>query len=294
MKLALSLLSLALSTGFAMSAANAEELTGTLKKIKDNGAIVLAYRDTAIPFSYVGIGQKPMGYSWDIALAIAEEVKKELGMPDLQIRSNLVTAQTRIPLLQNGTVDLECGATTNNSERRMQVDFSTDIFAVGIRLLTRKSSGVIDYPDLAGKNVVTAAGSTSERLIKALNADKDMRMNVISAKDIGEAFIMVESNRASALMIDDVLQAGLRTRAKQPDDWIITGTPISFENYGCMLRKDDPRFKRVVDRTIKELYSTKAIEPLYAKWFTSPIPPKSMNLNFPMNDALKVLYSTNQ
>jgi glutamate/aspartate transport system substrate-binding protein len=153
---------------------------------------------------------------------------------------------------------------------------------------------VIDYPDLAGKNVVTAAASTSERLIKELDADKDMRMNVISAKDIGEGFIMVESNRASALMTDDVLQAGLRTRAKQPDDWVITGTRISYENYGCMLRKDDPEFKRVVDRTIKELYSNKAIEPLHAKWFTSSIPPRSKNLNFPMNDALKVLYSTNQ
>lgn len=232
-----------------------------------------------------------MGYSWDISQAVAQAVKKELGLPSLDIRSNLVTAQTRIPLLQNGTVDIECGVTTNTPERRMQVDFSTDIFSAGTRLLTRKTSGVTDFPDLKAKNVVTAAGSTSERLIKALNADKEMRMNVISAKDIGEAFIMVESNRAAALMIDDVLQAGLRTRAKQPDDWIITGTPQLYENYGCMLRKNDPQFKKIVDRTINELYSSRAVDPLYAKWFTSPIPPKSINLNFPMYDALKALYT---
>ncbi|HJU49544.1 MAG TPA: glutamate/aspartate ABC transporter substrate-binding protein [Pseudogulbenkiania sp.] len=269
----------------AMSA----ELTGTLKKIKDSGTIVIGHRDASIPFSYLDNNQQPIGYSMDIAHKVVEAVKKDLKMPNLKVQYNLVTSQTRIPLVQNGTVDIECGSTTNNLERQKQVDFSVGIFEIGTRLLTKKTSGVKDFPDLKGKNVVTTAGTTSERLIKAMNAEKQMGMNIISAKDHGESFLMAESGRAVAFMMDDVLLYGEMVKAKAPAEWVVTGKPQSFEIYGCMMRKEDPAFKKVVDDAIKATYKSGEINKIYAKWFTSPVPPKNLNLNFPMSNELKAL-----
>ena len=205
------------------------------------------------------------------------------------MRYNLVTSQTRIPLVQNGTVDLECGSTTNNVERQQQVDFSVGIFEVGTRLLTKKTSGVVDFPDLKGKNVVTTAGTTSERLLKAMNAEKQMGMNIISAKDHGESFLMLESGRAVAFMMDDALLAGEMAKAKKPDDWTVVGTPQSFEIYGCMVRKGDPAFKKVVDDAITATFQSGEVTAIYDKWFLNPVPPKGLNLNFPMSDELKKL-----
>lgn len=176
-------LCIAVAGALAMSAVQAKELTGSLKKIKDSGEIILGYRDASIPFSYMVSGDVPMGYSHDLQMKVVEHVKKQLKLPNLRVRYNLVTSQTRIPLLQNGTVDLECGSTTNNPERQKQVDFSVGIFEIGTRLMTAKNSGIKDFPDLKGKNVVTTAGTTSERLLKSMNADKQMGMNIISAKD---------------------------------------------------------------------------------------------------------------
>ncbi|KIA79877.1 ABC transporter [Chromobacterium piscinae] len=269
--------------------AGAAELTGTLKKIKESGVIVLGNRDSSIPFSYYDNNQKPIGYSVDLANKLVDEVKKELKMPNLQVRYNLVTSQTRIPLVQNGTVDLECGSTTNNAERGKQVAFSVGIFEIGTRLLTAKTSGIKDFPDLKGKNVVTTAGTTSERLIKAMNASKNLGMNVISAKDHGESFLMLESGRAAAFMMDDALLYGEMAKAKNPANWTVTGKSQSYEIYGCMLRKDDPAFKKVVDTALTNTFKSGEINKIYAKWFTSPVPPKGLNLNFPMSDELKAL-----
>jgi len=269
---------------------SAAELTGTLKKINDSGTITLGHRDSSIPFSYIADASgKPVGYSHDIQLAIVEAIKKDLNKPDLKVNYNLVTSQTRIPLVQNGTVDVECGSTTNNAERAQQVDFSVGIFEVGTRLLAKKDSAYKDFDDLKGKNVVTTAGTTSERILKSMNADKQMGMNVISAKDHGESFQMLESGRAVAFMMDDALLAGEMAKAKKPDDWAVTGTPQSFEIYGCMVRKDDPAFKKAVDDAIVGLYKSGEINKIYAKWFTQPVPPKGLNLNFPMSDKLKAL-----
>ena len=270
----------------------AEELTGTLKKIKESGTVTLGHRDASIPFSYLGADSRqrqPVGYSHDLQLKVVEALKQKLGMPELKVRYNLVTSQTRIPLVQNGTVDLECGSTTNNLERQKQVDFSVGIFEVGTRLLTKKTSGVKDFADLAGKNVVTTAGTTSERLLKAMNADKQMGMNIISAKDHGESFLMLESGRAVAFMMDDVLLYGEMVKARKPDDWTVVGTPQSFEIYGCMLRKDDPAFKQVVDGAISATYQSGEINAIYDKWFQQPVPPKGLNLNFPMSEQIKKL-----
>jgi glutamate/aspartate transport system substrate-binding protein len=273
----------------ASASAPAAELTGTLKKIKESGVIVLGNRDSSIPFSYLDNNQKPIGYSWDIAMAISEHVKKELGLAKLEVENNLVTSQTRVPLVQNGTVDLECGSTTNNVERKQQVDFSVGIFQIGTRLLTRKSSGIKDFPDLNGKNVVVSAGTTTERLLKVMNVNKQMGMNIISAKDHGESFLILQSGRAVAFMMDDAILAGEMGKAQNPNDWVITGKPQSYEIYGCMLRKGDTAFKKVVDDAIKDLYKSGSINKIYAKWFLNPIPPKGMNLHFPMPKELKAL-----
>ncbi len=283
-------LSAAIAAALIASPAFASELTGTLKKIKDSGTITLGHRDASIPFSYFGDNpQQPVGYSHDLQLKVVEAIKQELGLPDLKVRYNLVTSQTRIPLVQNGTVDLECGSTTNNIERQRQVDFSVGIFEVGTRLLTKKTSGVNDFPDLKGKNVVTTAGTTSERLLKIMNAEKKMGMNIISAKDHGESFLMLESGRALAFMMDDALLYGEMAKAKQPADWVVVGEPQSFEIYGCMMRKGDEGFKQVVDKAISATFASGEVNAIYDKWFMQPVPPKGLNLNFPMSDELKKL-----
>ncbi|BAU75585.1 glutamate/aspartate ABC transporter substrate-binding protein [Metapseudomonas furukawaii] len=283
-------LATAIAATLISAPAFAAELTGTLKKIKETGTITLGHRDASIPFSYLGTEPgKPVGYSHDLQLKVVEAIKQELGMPELKVRYNLVTSQTRIPLVQNGTVDIECGSTTNNLERQKQVGFSVGIFEVGTRLLSKKSANITDFADLKGKNVVTTAGTTSERLIKSMNAEKQMGMNIISAKDHGESFLMLESGRAVAFMMDDALLYGEMAKAKKPDDWVVTGTPQSYEIYGCMVRKGDEPFKQVVDKAISQVFASGEINGIYDKWFTQPIPPKGLNLNFPMSDELKKL-----
>ena len=281
---------IALAATLLSAPALAAELTGTLKKIKESGSITLGHRDASIPFSYFGNDpSQPIGYSHDLQLKVVEAIKQQLDMPELKVRYNLVTSQTRIPLVQNGTVDLECGSTTNNIERQRQVDFSVGIFEVGTRLLAKKSSGIEDFAQLKGKNVVTTAGTTSERLLKIMNAEQRMGMNIISAKDHGESFLMLESGRAVAFMMDDALLYGEMAKAKKPDDWAVVGTPQSFEIYGCMMRKGDPAFKQVVDNAISATFNSGEITAIYDKWFMQPIAPKNLNLNFPMSDELKKL-----
>lgn len=268
----------------------AENTNGTLQKIKESGTIVVGHRDSSIPFSYIADDpNQPIGYAHDLEMKVVDAVKEKLNMPDLKIRYNLITSQTRIPLVQNGTVDFECGSTTNNEERQKQVAFSNGFFEIGTRLLTKKDSGIQDFEDLKGKTLVTTAGTTSERYIREYNDKNKMDINVISAKDHGEAFLMLENGRADAFMMDDVLLAGEKAKAKNPDEWVIVGTPQSFEIYGCMMRKDDPEFKAVVDEALANVFSSGEINSIYDKWFTNPIPPKNVNLNFEMSDNLKAL-----
>jgi glutamate/aspartate transport system substrate-binding protein len=273
----------------ALSALGAEP-TGTLKKIKDTGSISLGHRESSIPFSYYDDKQQVIGYSHEIMLKAVEAIKSELKLSNLQIRTVPVTSQNRIPLIQNGTIDIECGSTTNNTERQKQVSFSTTIFVIGTRLLTKKDSGIKDFSDLAGKNVVTTAGTTSERLLRKYNDDKKLGMNIISAKDHGESFLTLETGRAVAFMMDDALLYGELAKAKKPGDWAVVGTPMSREAYGCMLPKDDTAFKKVVDNAIVKLMAAGETEKIYAKWFLNPIPPKGLNLNFPLSDDMKALY----
>ncbi|MBV8901109.1 MAG: glutamate/aspartate ABC transporter substrate-binding protein [Verrucomicrobia bacterium] len=268
----------------------AEELSGALKKIKDTGIMVIGHRESSIPFSYYDDKNQVVGYSQDLAMIVADAVKKKLSLPGLQVKLTPVTSQNRIPLVQNGTVDLEAGSTTHNTERAKQVAFSDTIFVVGTRLLVKKGSGIQDFPDLKGKNVVTTAGTTSERILRELN-QKGLGINLISAKDHGEAFLTLQSGRAAAFMMDDALLAGERAKARKPDDWVIVGTPQSKEAYAMAMRKDDPGFKQVADAAIAEAETSGVAAKLYQKWFQSPIPPKGLNLELPMNDDLKEVFA---
>ncbi|MCM2333490.1 MAG: glutamate/aspartate ABC transporter substrate-binding protein [Anaeromyxobacteraceae bacterium] len=272
--------------------ATAKELTGTLKKVQQSGVITLGHRESSIPFSYYDDEQRVIGYSHEIMLAVVEAVKQELQLPALQVRLLPVTSQNRIPLVQNGTVDLECGSTTNNLERQRQVAFSNSIFVIGTRLLTRRDSGIKDFGDLAGRNVVTTAGTTSERLLRRMNEERKLGVNVISAKDHGESFLTLETGRAVAFMMDDALLHGELAKAKRPGDWVVTGTPQSREAYGCMLRRDDPAFKQLVDAAIARLMRSGAAAGIYQRWFQSPIPPKGLNLDFPLSEDMKALFKS--
>ncbi|EKK5375490.1 glutamate/aspartate ABC transporter substrate-binding protein [Morganella morganii] len=281
-----------LVTGAALASAavSAEELTGTLKKINDNGVIIVGHRESSVPFSYYDNQQNVVGYSQDYSNHIVDAVKKTLNKPDLQVKLIPVTSQNRIPLLQNGTFDFECGSTTNNLARQQQAAFSNTIFVVGTRLLTGKDSGVKDFADLAGKNVVVTSGTTSEMLLNKLNDEKQMKMRIISAKDHGDAFRTLESGRAVAFMMDDALLAGERAKAKKPDNWVIVGTPQSEEAYGCMLRKDDPQFKALIDKIVSDAQTSGEAEKSYNRWFKQPIPPKNLNLNFELSGEMKGLF----
>ncbi len=262
----------------------------TLKKIKDTGSITLGHRESSIPFSYYDDKQQVIGYSHEMMLKAVDAIKAELKLAKLDVKLMPVTSANRITLLQNGTVDMECGSTTNNLERQKQVGFSTSIFVIGTRLMAKKDAGVKDFPDLAGKNVVTTAGTTSERLIRKMNEEKQMKMNIISAKDHGESFLTLESGRAVAFMMDDALLYGEMAKAKRPSDWVVAGTAQSKEAYGCMLRKDDAGFKKVVDAALTKAMTSGEAEKIYNKWFMNPIPPKGLNLNMPLSDDMKALY----
>ncbi|WP_274571165.1 glutamate/aspartate ABC transporter substrate-binding protein [Neisseria leonii] len=272
----------------AASAAPAEAAGSTIDKIKQSGTIVLGHRDASIPFSYIADNpNQPIGYAHDLQLKVVEALKTQLGLPDLKVRYNLVTSQNRIPLVVNGTVDLECGSTTNNQERQKQVQFSNNFFVVGTRLLADKAQGIKDYADLKGKTVVTTAGTTSERLLKEYNDKNQAGINVISAKDHGESFLMLQNGRAQAFMMDDVLLAGARAKAADPEKWEIVGTPMSYENYGCMMRKGDAEFQKIVNDTLNQVFASDEINKMYNQWFEQPIPPKNVNMAFPMSDKMK-------
>ena len=278
-----------IAAAIATTPALAQE-SPTLKKIKDTGTITLGHRESSIPFSYYNDQQQVIGYSQELMLKAVDGVKEQLKLAKLDTKLMPVTSANRITLVQNGTIDIECGSTTNNLERQKQVGFSTTIFVIGTKLMTKKDSGIKDFPDLAGKNVVTTAGTTSERLLRKMNEEKQLKMNIISAKDHGEAFLTLETGRAVAFMMDDALLYGEMAKAKKPGDWIVTGTAQSKEAYGCMLRKDDPEFKKIIDAALSKAMTSGDAEKIYAKWFMNPIPPKGLNLAMPLSDEMKALY----
>lgn len=265
----------------------AQAQEGTLKKIKDSGTITLGHRDTSIPFSYYDDKQQVVGYSMDICMKIVDAVKAELKMPDLKVALNPVTSATRIPLMANGTIDLECGSTTNNLERQKQVGFTNTYFVTANRYVAKKSSNIKTLADLKGKTVVSTSGTTNLKWLTAENAAQNLGMSILTAKDHAEAFLMVETDRAAAFFMDDILLYSLVANSKSPGDYAIGSEAYTVEPYGAMIPRDDAAFRKVADTATANLYKSGQITPIYEKWFLKPIPPKGITLNVPMSPELK-------
>jgi len=267
----------------------AQELTGTLKKIKDAGSITIGHRETSIPFSYLDDKQLPIGYSMDLCMAIVEEVKKELAMPTLAVKYNPVTSQTRIPLMSNGTIDIECGSTTNNLTRQKQVAFAPITFVTGTKLLVKKSSKIKTYKDLKNKTVVVTQGTTNERVIKALSDKENLNIKFLNAKDHAESFLTVKSGRAAAFSMDDVLLYGLTAKDDKPKDFDVVGDYLSYDPYGIMFRKNDGDFAIVAARALANLMRSGDINKIYDKWFINKLP-SGETIGMPMSPLLKAAF----
>jgi glutamate/aspartate transport system substrate-binding protein len=260
---------------------------GTLKKIKDGGAITIGHRDASVPLSYYDDKQQPIGYAMDLCMKIVDAVKAELKMPALKVNYQLVTSANRIPLIANGTVDLECGSTTNNVARQEQVWFTITHFVTANRWAYKKSSNAGKLADLKGKTIVSTAGTTNIKGMTEINAAQNLGMNIISANGHPEAFQMVETGRAVAFAMDDILLASLVASSRTPGDYAISAEATSVEPYGIMLRKDDKAFKALADKAMSDVYKSGQINAIYSKWFEKPVPPKGINLNLPMGAAFK-------
>lgn len=278
--------------GLLSAPASAEDLTGTLKKIKDTGSITVGYRDSSIPFSYYDATQKPVGFAMDICAAVVDAVKQKLALPGLKVNYALVTSANRIPLMANGTIDMECGSTTNNAARKEQVDFSNTYFLTASRYVTLKASHIKSIDDLKGKTVVSTAGTTNIVQLNNVNNEQKLGINVISAPGHAEAFLMVQTGRATAFVMDDVLLASLAASSKDPDSFELPPGAFSKpEPYGIMLRRDDLQFKQVVNDATAKLYTSPEMAKLYDKWFMSPVPPNNINLKLPMSAELQKAFA---
>jgi glutamate/aspartate transport system substrate-binding protein len=275
------------SVGMLGASAHAAEPTGTLKKIKDSGRISLGVRETSVPFNYQDDKQNYHGYSLDLCMKIVDQVRKELALPNLKVDLTPTTAATRIPLLANGTTDVQCDGASNTADRQKQVAFAPTTFVTGNRLMSKKSSNVNKLDDMKGKPIVAMSGTTNIKQISQLNTERKLGMNILTVTEHSEAFLMVETGRAVAYAQDDIHSAALIASAKNPGAYVISQESLSMDPYGLMFRRDDPEFKRVVDKAIIDTFKSGEIQKIYSKWFQSPIPPKGVNLNWPMSDYLK-------
>ena len=285
------LCAIALATAFAAAPAAAQAPSDTLAKIKQSGAIVIGARDTQLPFSYwPSGGGDPTGFTNEICLKIVDAIKARLGMPKLDVRYVILTSTNRIPLIQNGTADLDCATTTNTTQRAEQVEFAPSHFVTNITAAVRKDSGINSFADLNGKTVSTVAGSTGVQLLRGYRKSGNIEVKELAGKDTADAFLMLESGRTAAYILDDVQLAGLVANSTKAAEFKLLTESLRQEPYGIMFRKNDPAFKEIVDKTVLEVIKSGQINQLYQKWFMSPIPPKGINLNFPMSDAVKEAY----
>lgn len=262
-------------------------LADTLQKISSSGRVTLGYRESSVPFSYLAGPRQPIGFGVDIYTHLIPALKRATGRSDLEVNWQALTSQNRIPLIANGTVDLECGSTSNTAARAKTVAFAINYFYTGPKLLVKQTSGVKEFDDLAGKAVAVTTGTTTMKLLRKMDLERSMNMQLLPGKDHADSFLLVDAGRAVAFAMDDILLYGQILNAKQPAQWQVVGTPPQVEPYACMLRKDDPAFKQVVDSVIADLMRSGEFERIYAKWFLSPIPPRGRSLNLPMNKALR-------
>lgn len=267
--------------------AKAQSLEGTLKKVKETGTITIGHRDSSIPLSYLDDKLQPIGFSIELCKHVVEAVKAKLGMPNLSVKYNPVTSATRLPLVANGTVDIECGSTANMTSRQQQVGFSYTFFVPQFKWITRTNNNIKSADDLRGKTVAVTAGTNTALFVNKLNNDGKLGMTIMQGKDHAESFLLVETGRASAWMEDDILIAGFRANAKNPADFKLLDKSYPSDPYALMIRKDDQQFKALVDDTLARLMRSGEFEKLYTQWFESPIPPRAINIQLPMSDALK-------
>lgn len=260
---------------------------GTLEKVKESGAITMGIRESSLPLSYLDDKQQPVGYHVEICQKIVDAVKANLALKTLKVNYQPVTSQNRIPLVTNGTVDIECGSTTNNAARQQQVAFAPTTFVTNVRMAVKKSSGITGLAQLNGKPVATTTGTTSVQLMRAHEKGQSVDFKEVYGKDHADSFLMLESDRAVAFVMDDNLLAGLIASSKNPNDYAIVGEVLNIEPIAIMMRKDDPQFQGLVNATVKDMAKTGELDKLYKKWFLSPIPPKGVNLNFAMSEKLK-------
>ena len=259
----------------------------TLDKIKEVGRIALGYREASIPFAYLGADNKPTGLSLDLCLAIADRIKSELKRPALEIEYVPVNASNRIPLLQNGTIDVECGSTTNTAERQKQVSFSIATYVASPRWLVSTASPVSELSGLEGQTIVVTQGSLNLAGVYKIIADQKLNAKIVQGKDHAESLLMLSTGRAAAWFEDDILIAGLVANASDPKTFRMLPATYAPTYYGLMIRRDDPEFKALVDAVIREKMVSGEFNKLYSKWFEQPIPPKGQSLMLPMSDAMK-------
>ena len=273
----------------AIPAARAQELTGTLKKIKDSKTVTLGYRESSIPFSYVNKVGEPIGYSIDLCNAVVDEVSKELEGVEIAVNYKKVTAKTRIPAVKSGEVDLECGSTTANFERKNKVAFSPIFFIAGTKLLVPRSSGISSYRDLRDKTVVVTAGTTNEAAVRAISDKQHLGIRFLVGNDHAESFAMLKEGKADAFATDDILLYGLVATARLGDRYRVVGEYLSYDPYGLMYRKDDPDFAAIVDRTFGRLAQSRELVQLYNKWFQQRLP-TGETLDLPMSPQLEEIF----
>lgn len=275
--------SAALSALFLSAAATA----GTLENIRASQEIVLAHRDASVPFSYLDADKKPIGYAMDICLKLADAVRRELALPNLPVRYLQVTSANRIAMIAGGKAALECGSTTNNAERRKSVSFTIPHFISAVRLLVRSNSGFKTIDDMPGRTVTVTTGTTSVPTLRRLNAEHDLKLDIIESPDHSQAFASLEAGKVDAFALDDVLLYGLRANSAKPQSYEVVGKAMSIEPYAIMLPPNDPAFKKVIDTEMRRLISSGEIFGLYRKWFQQAIPPKGINLELPMPAMLR-------
>jgi glutamate/aspartate transport system substrate-binding protein len=288
-KFARGLMASCLVVAFGSPLASAQSLGPALQKIRDSGTITIGNRDSSVPFSYLDDNQKPIGFSLELCSLVVAKVKATLGMPDLKVAYQAVNSSNRIPLVKNGTVDIECGSTANTIARQQEVAYSVIFYAPQFKWISLKSSGLKTTDDLKDKTVAVTQGTNTAQFVAKLNTDKALGMKILQGKDHAESFLLVQTGRAAAFMEDDILLAGLKATAGSPGDFAFLTDAFPSDPYGVMMSKGDPGFKQLVDGALTEAMKSGLYDKLYTKWFESPIPPKNINLNFPQSDKLKEL-----
>jgi glutamate/aspartate transport system substrate-binding protein len=272
-----------------ISNARGQELTGTLKKIKDNKTVTLGYRASSIPFSYLNRLHEPIGYSIDLCNEVVKEIASELEGTEIGVSYKLVIAETRIPAMRSGEIDLECGSTTANFERKKEVAFSPIFFIAGTKILVPRAAAISSYRDLRDKTVVVTGGTTNEAAIRAISDKQHLGIKILVGKDHDESFAMLREGKADAFATDDVLLYGLVATTKTGDRYHVVGEYLSYDPYGLMYRKDDPDFAAVVDRTFSRLAQSRELVQLYNKWFQQRLP-TGETLDLPMSPQLEEIF----